>query len=395
MHFYIAHGIRLILYGVLILPGYAYSSQLYKNIDLVWERHEPGDSIYFDESIEENVSFALDLALEDNGERIAVTATNINDDNEFVDNVVLTEVYKDFSIAELDFTIGKKRVDWGVGYAYRPLNYLKPQVRNATGIVVEEGAWIGSAEKYTDSGKVALVAFNNKSQLDSQSDDTKGIGIHVYSLRGDWEIQTMGFYDDLRHGILGGSVNTVIGDSTTFHSSVVWQHKYAKTTHRANASNFQQNTINEEELDGGFQSLFGLTHNFANNISLLAEYWYDSRGPTRKEWENLFAAGQLQSQTAELAPLLFAAGQVFTATNLVQHNVLLHARYEGSKFNPVLDMQLAPADSGLITTGRVGYEWMPGQNIEIGARGFGGASNSVYSQLPRRNTYFFRISGSF
>lgn len=39
----------------------------------------------------------------------------------------------------LDVSAGKLRVDWGVGYGYRPLDLFKPYRQNPVGLVAEEG----------------------------------------------------------------------------------------------------------------------------------------------------------------------------------------------------------------------------------------------------------------
>lgn len=46
----------------------------------------------------------------------------------------------DIANTSLDLQLGKVRVDWGVGYGYRPLDIFTPYRRNPVGIQVEEGA---------------------------------------------------------------------------------------------------------------------------------------------------------------------------------------------------------------------------------------------------------------
>ena len=53
-----------------------------------------------------------------------------------------------------DVTLGKVRLDWGVGYGYRPLDIIKPYRQNPVGIVAEEGAGVASASLFRYDGRV-------------------------------------------------------------------------------------------------------------------------------------------------------------------------------------------------------------------------------------------------
>ncbi len=61
--------------------------------------------------------------------------------------IIISELFwqESFDIFDmpLDLQLGKVRLDWGVGYGYRPLDIFTPYRRNPVGIQVEEGAGVG------------------------------------------------------------------------------------------------------------------------------------------------------------------------------------------------------------------------------------------------------------
>ncbi|HCG7320813.1 TPA: hypothetical protein NJ363_005083, partial [Vibrio parahaemolyticus] len=69
----------------------------------------------------------------------------------------------------LDVSAGKLRVDWGVGYGYRPLDLFKPYRQNPVGLVAEEGAGVLSLSYYDMSGVWTAIATNSSWGQQEQS----------------------------------------------------------------------------------------------------------------------------------------------------------------------------------------------------------------------------------
>ncbi|MCG7495626.1 hypothetical protein MHO82_01990 [Vibrio sp. Of7-15] len=313
------------------------------------------------------------------------------------DDLILNELYIDKSVWAWDFTIGKKRLDWGVGYSYRPLDIIQSYISQPTGITVEEGAWIASAEYFTDTGVLSFLAANSKTQQESNAPTRKGAGVRYYALVGDWDVQALAYYDDVREGLIGGSMVTVIGDALSFHTSATLQRKYNELQHHFSKEHqpFPGNPVYHQVGKNAAQFLSGLTYNFSNNVSLLVEYWFDERSPTNSQWETLIATGNALHSGQDLYGNLTASQNFFTSQNLVRHNLLLHTRYEWERWDPVMDVVLSPEDGGIITTGRIRHTWAGGLWIEAGGRWFGGSNDSVFSQLPDEQVLFSLISYPF
>jgi hypothetical protein len=135
-----------------------------------------------------------------------------------------------------------------------------------------------------------------------------------------------------------------------------------------------------------------------SGLSLLAEYWYDSRAYAQQEWQDLFAlAAELthHGNPADVIQVLQSGQLMFTAPNLRAHNLMLYLSYEQVGWQFKTDLQLTPADGGYVMTSRLGWPFSDSGQLEVGNRFYGGPSDAVYSQVPNQQEWFLRFSGRF
>ncbi|MEF1289841.1 hypothetical protein [Vibrio sp. M260118] len=314
----------------------------------------------------------------------------------------------------VDLTLGKVRLDWGVGYGYRPLDVFKPYRRNPVGIQVEEGTGVAMASYFDMSGEWSLVYSDSSwtqqqgSQLEEASEQ-QGLGIRRYALWGDSEWQLLGYYDDVRQGLLGGSFVTVLDDAWSIHASALYQRKYNR---------YVQSTVNQPvELDkqrDGYQGLIGL--NWANAVgnNIILEYWYDSRSWSKGEWENAYASVDTLSQNPALVPLGSSYAQGLNHANLVQHNIMFHWSLDSSSWSqwswsnkllwldnltPTFDLLYSPQDQGVIATQWLDYRVYDSGSAsfsaELAARFMTGDDESVYANLSDKRMIFLNLKGRF
>ena len=367
------------------------------------EQYEEGNNLFFNNSANYLDQTVVDFSLDYDGFRTSLSAREQRqNENEITDyseqdKLIVGEIFLDASAFGLDFTIGKKRLNWAVGFGHQPLNIITVDSNLATGVVIDEGAWMLSAESYSGNGAITFIIADSRTQQEANTEQPKGAGIRYYELVGDWDLQAIIYGDDINRLSLGGSAVTVVGDALSFHVSTLWNERYNKLSHSLNANEFlpSENPVQREMEDGGFQLLTGLSYSFANNLSLIAEYWYDSRSASYQQWQDLFNAGNAQFESEQGAVLLAAEREFFTTVNLVKHNMLLHLSYDKEKYDIELDMQISPRDKGVIATARIVYEWSQNHQSQFGFRSYGGSSQSVYRQLPNDFETFFRIEGTF
>ncbi|MBR9786933.1 MAG: hypothetical protein GYB40_03250 [Vibrionaceae bacterium] len=319
----------------------------------------------------------------------------------------------------LDVSLGKLRVDWGVGYGYRVLDLFKPYRQNPVGLVAEEGAGVFSISHYDLDGEWTLIATDSswgqqdRSALDKATEQ-QGVGVRRYVLVDDTEYQWIGYYDDVRHGLLGASAITVWDESIAMHSALLWQ----KQSVSYQMSDQRYLPVSAENQGSAFQALVGLNWASQAGHNVIAEYWYDSRAWSTSAWEKAMSRGELLSQSPATRLLASSYAQGFRHANIVQHNLMLHWRWDIeawiawrgatnmtadmnwlSDITPTIDILISPQDGGAIVTQWINYQWIDtgDQSVELeaAARFLSGDNQSAYAQINDKYMIVFNIKGKF
>lgn len=392
------------------------------------ERYQSADSLLFRQSARWHHQLVLDAEYQQDGARLHLVgrqqwreqrgAAGQQQEDVAADQLILAEWYLDTSLDNVELTFGKKRLNWGVGYAQQPLNIITTEARMATGVVVEEGAWLLSAERYTDQGVWTVLAASSKTQQSSASAQPNSVGVRYYQLAGGWDLQALAFTDNINRLRLGGSAVGVLGEQTTVHLTGLWQQRYQRwPALSASGPLLSQQFINAglappdggntelacdwpqaETAQHGWQWLTGAFFSFPAGLSLLAEYWYDSRAYSRQQWQDLFdlAAGSPQhGDSTDVSQLLQSGQLMFSTPNLLAHNLMLYLSYEQPDWQVKADLQWTPQDGGYVLTSRLGWPLAQSGQLEVGNRFYGGPASAVYSQVPNRQEWFLRFNGRF
>ncbi|CAK1856748.1 hypothetical protein [Vibrio crassostreae] len=305
----------------------------------------------------------------------------------------------------LDVTLGKVRLDWGVGYGYRPLDIIKPYRQNPVGIVAEEGAGVAAASLFDMTGEWTLLysdsswASQGVNEFEKQNQQ-QGIGLRRYNLVGDHEYQWVAYYDDVRHGLLGASLVSVLNLAWELHGSVVYQ--------RQSLGYSQPNSLLKpvylEEQGEAYQALAGLTWANDTGHNVVLEYWFDSRAWSDSEWQNAIESAESLSVNPLTASLAGSYAQGYQHANLVQHNIMFHWSLDSTHgwlegITPTFDVMLSPQDGGFIATQWLNYQAIDNGDssldLELAARFLGGKSDSAYANLPDSHMILLNIKGRF
>ncbi|MGP8308643.1 hypothetical protein [Vibrio sp. YIC-376] len=315
----------------------------------------------------------------------------------------------------LDVSLGKLRVDWGVGYGYRLLDLFKPYRQNPVGLVAEEGAGVFSISHYDIAGEWTLIATDSgwgqqdRSALDKAAEQ-QGFGVRRYALVDDTEYQWIGYYDDVRRGLLGASAITVWDESIAMHSSLLWQKQSVGYQIRDQLDQ----PVSVEKQGSAFQALVGLNWANQGGHNVIAEYWYDSRAWSKSEWSKAISRGEVLLQSPATRPIASSYAQGFQHANIVQHNLMLHWRWDIEAWSvwrgevsmgwlsdvmPTLDVMLSPQDGGVIVTQWVNYQWIDSGDqsveLEVAARFLSGDDQSAYAQINDKYMIVFNVKGRF
>ncbi|MCW8330235.1 hypothetical protein MD588_15600 [Photobacterium sp. SDRW27] len=429
--------VTVFLLASLLLPRLVDANQLEANWDWMvsLEHQKLKSSLYFPDSQNENeksINALLDVELR-YLEWLGVLALKGNNlyssqpDNDSEAELVVKELFwqgtASFLDVDLDITLGKVRVDWGVGYGYRPLDIIKPYRRNPIGIQVEEGAGVVSVSYFDycfddcwwNTGEWTLIYADSSwvsqqgSELE-QSSEQQGIGIRRYWLAGDSEWQGIGYYDDVRRGLLGGSWVTVLDEAWELHASAIYQNKYESFT----IPDSLLEPVQRDKQSDGAQGLVGLTWAHESGQSVVLEYWYDSRSWSKTEWEQAYLRVTQLKAESMADGLRYSHAQGYQAANLVSHNVMFHWTLDRSawqqwswsqnmawlhELTPTLDVLYSPQDNGMIATQWLNYSAVDTGavqfDVEIAARFVTGDKQSAYRSLADNCMILLNLKGRF
>ncbi|OLQ94237.1 hypothetical protein BIY21_00110 [Vibrio ponticus] len=314
-----------------------------------------------------------------------------------------------------DLSLGKIRLDYGVSYAYRPLDMFKPYRQNPIGLSVEEGAMVAALSSFDASGEWSLLYTNshwtdNKVEQFDQANQQQGVGMRRYQLHGAHEYQFIGYYDDVRRGAIGASWVTVPLPAWEFHTEALWQKQSMQFTQPIQLFA----PVELAQAGEAWQALAGFTYTAISGHSFIGEYWYDSRAWSDSEWQNAIEQGQGLKNSAQTYAIATSYAQGLSHYNLTQHNVMLHWRWDSQTWlqwqtdgawswlgdvTPKLDLLISPQDGGVVATQWITYQWIDNGDLSIDleftARFLSGKNESAYAQVNQSHTLTFTIKGKF
>lgn len=418
----------MLLVGM-IVPRLVYASLWEASWDWMVsvDHNESRDSLYFPEGQDsqwQSVNALLDVELRYDqwlgvlavkGNDLYSSQPGVDSDVEWVIRELFWQGTTSAWGADLDITLGKVRVDWGVGYGYRPLDIIKPYRRNPVGIQVEEGAGVATVSHFDYDSEWTLI-YADSSWVSQQGyeletkNEQQGVGVRRYGLLGDSEWQGIAYYDDVRRGLLGGSWVTVLDDAWELHTSAAYQKEYFSFALPESLSE----PVRLEKKDDGLQALIGLTWAHESGQSVVLEYWYDSRSWSKAQWRQAYQQAQLLKASGMPDGLRYAYAQPFQHANLVSHNVMFHwtldpvawQHWDWSRnvywlqdLTPTFDVLVSPQDHGVIATQWLTYSVVDTGGVqfevEVAARFLTGDKQSVYRNLPDKRMILLNLKGRY
>lgn len=423
-------GLLLVcLLALLLVSRSVYANPLEASWDWMvsFEHHESRSSLYLPQEQDEqwqSVNALLDVELRYEqwlgvlalkGNDLYSSQPGVDSDMEWVIRELFWQGTTSVSGTDFDITLGKVRVDWGVGYGYRPLDIIKPYRRNPVGIQVEEGAGVAAVSYFDYDGEWTLIyadsswASQQGNELE-QKKEQQGIGIRRYGLVGDSEWQGIVYYDDVRRGLLGGSWVTVLDDAWELHASTAYQREFYSFA--LPESLFEP--VRLEKKDDGLQALVGLTWAHESGQSVVLEYWYDSRSWSNGQWQQAYQQAEQLNAKGMPEGLRYAYAQPLQHANLVRHNVMFHWTQDPvawqhwnwsqnvswlQNLTPTLDVLFSPQDNGMIATQWLRYSVVDTGSvqfdIEIAARFLTGDKQSVYRNLADKRMILLNLKGRY
>lgn len=243
------------------------------------------------------------------------------------------ELYASHDGGAWQFSAGKKIVAWDVGYGFRPNDMVQQEERRSLVSTTLEGRPLLLAEHFNAETAWSLVWVNPTGAVDDPGGKEPALATRFYQRTGavDW-------YGFARSGAqtgtsMGAAVAWVASDALELHGSA------RLSDHAAS------------------QVLLGGTWTTENQLSLLAEAWWDG-------------------------------------TAALQRNLMLRLSWQHDAWQPALDVLYTPQDRGRVLTASLNWQ---GDRVQVqgGLRHYGGPAQSVLAQLPSRRQAYLALTWAF
>jgi hypothetical protein len=150
------------------------------------------------------------------------------------------------------------------------------------------------------------------------------------------------------------------------------------------------------------QWLLGGTWTNVQQMSLLAEAWWDGTALSDTQWDAWNARNAaLRGLAATPAPrgaiggnLAWQASAFNASSSQRRANLYARTSWTLDAWTPALDLLLTPADGGRIVTASLGWQG-DRLHLDAGWRLLGGPSRAVLAQLPTRRVGFVALTMAF
>jgi len=320
----------------------------------------------------------------------------------------INEAYADFSLGDVEGSIGKKVVSWGVGYGYRPLDVIQRETRQALRTFDLEGAPMLMLEYFTAESAVTAIV-SNRFRFDGfspQKGEYEG-ALKYSTLLGNSDVHFLLFQRQGEGASAGAGASTTYGDHLEWHGSLRYLSSYTMLQHKLSgqpaALPGSTDVFATEQHHHGVLALLGASWTWGNSYSLMLEAWHDDTAWSRSQWQELLRINDSQHQKLSVGvPEQAAYGnvnansRVYSQQNLLKDTLFMRLSYDGDSFDPNLSLLYTPADGGMVFTASADYNWSDHIRLFGSARVMGGKKNSAYRNAADRWQVFIglQISGS-
>jgi len=320
----------------------------------------------------------------------------------------VNELYASGEAAGWQFSAGKRIVAWDVGYGFRPNDFVAQEARRTLLANTSEGRPVLSAEHFDASTAWSFVIVNPTKPRSQRGAEEPAFAARVYQRDGavDWH----GFARvGARTGAsIGAASAWVASDAVELHASLRYLNAADTIAIDPAALNgsptglVRSNPWAEASVRHVVQALVGGTWTNADQLSLLAEAWWDGTALSNTQWDDWNARNrQLGALIGTPAPTNAVAGNLAwqgsafgAASNLRRANLFMRLSWTYDKWQPAFDVLYTPADAGRIVTASLGWQ---GDRVRIdgGFRLYGGPDGAVLAQLPTRRIAYLAGTWAF
>lgn len=301
----------------------------------------------------------------------------------------VSEAWWGYDVGNWQWSIGKRKRDFDVNFAMRPLDMFSPTdpfalySLVAPGVLQVAGDWFGDGYTMTLLCNQTQPQFLNYGQPLAAS---WGCGARWYQQVDALEWQAVAHHDTALGYRVGASLQQVINDAFAWQSSLLWQQHSMQSEYVARVVT-QVNPSTTPDLplvrvvEGRPATQWSIGVNYTSSLgfNLLAEYGYDGQAPAAASWQafrDKVAQGPLQP--IELQTSL----QLFASAHLSRQQYFLHVRRSGEHaLQPVLSVMYQPAVRGLLINGSLSYSAGEHSQLSFGFKRYLGPQQGAFALL--------------
>lgn len=321
---------------------------------------------------------------------------------------VVNELYANIQLSPAaGASIGKKVASWGIGQAFRPLDVLQRENRQAVEPLDLEGMPMAMLEFFGETSAFTVVAANRSLLSGGDYREETEAGVKYTTLAGGSDIQLVGHIKEASELSIGAGTATVFGHSLETHASFNYLGYYTKPWHRlAGQPPALLNTDNPytvKKMESGAQLLIGGSWAWEGGVSLMMEAWHDDTAYTKDEWLGILELTRSQRAMLGLgAPAYAVYGNIngnsrwYQRPNLLQDTFMIRLAYDSVYFKPELYILSTPVDGGVAITAAVNYLVRDGFFLFGAARLLTGMADSAYAESGNSGFFYagIRIEGA-
>ncbi len=315
----------------------------------------------------------------------------------------MNELYAATGRGAWQIAAGKRIVAWDVGYGFRPNDFVEQEARRLLLPTTPSGRPLAMAEYFDASTAVSLVLVNPNQPRDRLGAQEPALAARVYQRDGTIDWHGFARYGAHTGGSLGAALAWVAGDALELHASMRYLNA-ADTVAITPATSglVRSNPWLAGSVRHAAQALAGGTWTNADQVSVLAEVWWDGTAPSNAQWDAWNArnaqlaalAGGPAPAGAIAANLAWQATAFGAASNLRRANAYARLSWTWEKWEPAADILFTPADRGRALSATLGWQ---GDRVRLDAgwRVYGGPAAAILPQTPTRRTAYVAATWSF
>ena len=315
----------------------------------------------------------------------------------------VNELYAAIDNGGWQFSAGKRIVAWDVGYGFRPNDVVQQETRRTLLTNTAEGRALLMAEYFDASTAWSFVAVNPTKPPAQRGAEEPAFAARVYQRDGAVDWHGFARYGAHTGGSIGAAAAWVANDALELHASWRYLNAADSTAIDPAASGLaRSNPWSDATVRHVTQLLVGGTWTNAEQVSILAEAWWDGMALSDAQWNGWDQRNrQLAALVGSPAPASAIAGNLagqanaFSASsNLRRTNLFMRVSWTLDKWQPAFDLLYTPADAGRTVTASLGWQ---GDRVRVDARLrlYGGPSDAVFAQLPARRIAYVAGTWSF